>query len=120
MKRRLVLEKHFGYTVWVNPTTEALREAECLCRNCGAIAQCSIANSLLKICINEHMAMAITRCFHWKPKQQQPRLNSFFNQPPWADFIFYDSSRIIFFLKLPRSFVLFSFADKSSFLSNFL
>ncbi|MDP2856195.1 MAG: hypothetical protein Q8N90_03735 [bacterium] len=66
-KQPIRQESHFGHDVWVNPTIEALRGSECLCRNCGAIVQCPIAKSLLNTCVKEHMAMAITRCFHWKP-----------------------------------------------------
>lgn len=68
MKKQPVVEKHFGYDVWVNPTTEAIREAECLCLNCGAIKKCPIAKTLFNICVVKHMAMAITRCFCWGPK----------------------------------------------------
>jgi len=67
-KQPIRQEEHFGHKVWVNPTTEALRESECLCLNCGIMKECRIAKKFLKLCIKEHLAITITRCFHWKPK----------------------------------------------------
>ena len=64
-KQPIRQERHFGCDVWVNPNTEALRETECLCLNCGVMKSCQIAKKLFKLCIKEHLAMAITRCFYW-------------------------------------------------------
>ena len=67
MEGQPVREKHFGYDVWVNSIMESLRESECLCLNCGIMKDCPIAKKLFKMCVKKHMAMAITRCFHWEP-----------------------------------------------------
>ncbi len=64
-------EEHFGHKVWVSPRIEALRESECLCLNCGIMKTCPIAKKLFNLCVKEHMAMAITRCFHWKPVEEE-------------------------------------------------
>lgn len=65
--------KKYQTTAWVNPTTEALRPEECLCLNCGNMkpgedGHCHIATKLYTICLDENVAMAITRCPLWTPK----------------------------------------------------
>ena len=68
-----VIQIHYGKEVFVNTTTEALRREECLCLNCENMKpgddNCHIANALYKICKKEDIAMAITRCPLWKPKE---------------------------------------------------
>lgn len=73
MKQEPQQEVHHDETVWVNPTTEALRKEECLCLNCGNMKpgkpdHCYIANQLYQISVKENIAMTITRCPIWKPK----------------------------------------------------
>lgn len=75
MKKQPKKETHYGQKVWVNPTTESIRKGECLCLNCGNLKpgrpndyNCRIAQSLYDTCVLENIAMAITRCPHWKPK----------------------------------------------------
>jgi len=67
VEKQPIRELHFNHCVWVNPIIEALRESECLCLNCGIMKTCPIAKRLFKLCVKEHLAMAITRCFHWEP-----------------------------------------------------
>lgn len=67
-------EEHYGHDVWVNPTTEALRRSECLCLNCdnlkpGQPDNCQIAQQLYQVCVSENVALTITRCPIWKPKE---------------------------------------------------
>ena len=71
MKEQPVQEVHFEKPVWVNLLTERLRPTECLCLNCQRlldIPKCEIANRLYKVCVEDNVAMAITRCPVWKPK----------------------------------------------------
>lgn len=73
MKGKTKKEKHYGHEVWVNPLTESIRKEECLCFNCDNLKpeksdNCSIAQSLYKICLEKNVAMIITRCPAWKPK----------------------------------------------------
>ena len=74
MQQSPVYEKHYDKEVWVNPTTEAMRRTECLCLNCGHMKpgeedHCRIAAQLYKICVSENVAMTITRCPVWMPKE---------------------------------------------------
>ncbi len=73
MKEQPRKETHYGKEVCVNPTTESLRKAECLCLNCGNMKpaqmdNCPIAQSFYEICAKENVALAVTRCPVWKPK----------------------------------------------------
>ena len=73
MKSQPELQTYFGREVWVNPTTEAIRDAECLCMNCdllkpGKNDNCGIAKTLYAVCVNNDVALAVTRCPLWKPK----------------------------------------------------
>ncbi|HXK37355.1 MAG TPA: hypothetical protein VJ553_07275 [Candidatus Paceibacterota bacterium] len=60
-------ERHYRRMVWVNPTTESLREQECLCFNCnrmrpGAANHCPIATAFYGVCRLTATAFAMTRC----------------------------------------------------------
>jgi hypothetical protein len=73
MQQQPQQQVHDGVTVWVNPTTEPIREAECLCFNCadlkpGQPDNCHIAQALYQICLRENVAFPVTRCPVWKPK----------------------------------------------------
>lgn len=55
--------------VWANPEMDKLRRKECLCVNCGRkndtprpYASCPTAAALYTVCLEHHMAVAITRC----------------------------------------------------------
>ena len=66
-------EVHYDREVWVNPTTESLRDSECLCLNCGNMRpdqpdNCHIAQALYQICIEEGVALTVTRCPAWEPE----------------------------------------------------
>ncbi len=68
-----VQQVHYGHTVWVNPTTEAVRRSECLCLNCGNMKpgqpdHYAIAQKLYAVAVTDNVAMAITRCPMWTPK----------------------------------------------------
>ncbi|KPJ85672.1 hypothetical protein AMJ57_02240 [Parcubacteria bacterium SG8_24] len=74
MKAKPVLEDHYGQEVWVNKTTEALRRDECLCLNCGNLRpnqpdNCPVAQAFFKLCVGENVALAVTRCPIWTPKE---------------------------------------------------
>ena len=73
MEKQPVQESHYGATVWVNPTTEALRRTECLCLNCGNMKpgqadHCPIALMLYGACVKGNVALTVTRCPEWTPK----------------------------------------------------
>ncbi|HTP56683.1 MAG TPA: hypothetical protein VMJ72_00175 [Candidatus Paceibacterota bacterium] len=73
MQRAPIKAVHYDKSVWVNPTTEAMRRSECLCLNCrnmkpGAADHCSIAQKLYAVCMADNVAMIITRCPLWAPK----------------------------------------------------
>ena len=66
-------EKH-GQVVWVSPLLEEIRGEECLCWNCSRLKpqqpdNCSIAESLYRICVEYGVATPVTRCPVWQPKQ---------------------------------------------------
>lgn len=73
MQKPAVQERHFGRLVWVNPTTEAMREAECLCFNCdkckpGEPGHCPIATRGYEFCVANGTAFTMTRCPEFVPK----------------------------------------------------
>lgn len=73
MKAEPKQEEHYRAKVWVNPTTESMRRAECLCLNCGNMKpgepdHCVIAGELYQIAKSRNVAMTITRCPAWKPQ----------------------------------------------------
>jgi hypothetical protein len=67
-----VLEEHHEKKVWVSKNAEAARKESCLCLNCGNLKpnqtdNCPIADSFFKICKDQNVALAVTRCPLWKP-----------------------------------------------------
>lgn len=74
MNGKPVKGRFFGKPVWVNPLMESHREKECLCFNCDNLKpdqadNCPIAQSFFEICFKENVALAVTRCPLWKPKE---------------------------------------------------
>lgn len=74
MKEAPKQEERYGVMVWVNPTTEAVRKTECLCFNCkhmnpGKAGHCLKAQALFGVCIEGDIALAVTRCSTWNPKE---------------------------------------------------
>ena len=73
MKEQPKQELHYGSMVWVNPATETLRRTECLCLNCsnlkpGQPDNCHIAQAFYSVCVEENVALAVTRCPLWKSR----------------------------------------------------
>ncbi|OGJ57998.1 hypothetical protein A2635_03130 [Candidatus Peribacteria bacterium RIFCSPHIGHO2_01_FULL_51_9] len=78
MKAQPIQEEHFGTQVWVNPTTESMREEECLCFSCKNLKpnepdNCPIAQALYQICVREKVALTLTRCPEWAAKESAPQ-----------------------------------------------
>jgi hypothetical protein len=73
MKVQPVLEEYRGRSVWVNPTTEAARQSECLCLNCDSMRpdspnHCRLARVLYMACVPGDLVVMVTRCSSWKPR----------------------------------------------------
>jgi len=68
MQERPKQETHYGKKVWVNPTLECRRRCECLCLNCENLDSCHIAKAFYQICVQENVALAVSRCPLWKQK----------------------------------------------------
>jgi len=66
MKERPEIDIAYGHKVWVNPITESIRRTECLCLHCSKMETCKTAKKLYKICVEDNIAMAITRCKAWR------------------------------------------------------
>ena len=66
MKEQPIKETHYGKEVWVNPLTENMRHDECLCFNCTNLEGCKTAKKIYKVCVDDNMAMTITRCPEFK------------------------------------------------------
>ncbi len=68
MKGAPIQETHYDRVVWVSPIIEAIRREECLCWNCSKLTpgnretNCHIANKLYVICVEEDVAIPVTRC----------------------------------------------------------
>jgi hypothetical protein len=80
MRLRPIQEKHYGEVVWVNLTTERLRQDECLCLNCGKLKpgqpdNCQRAQAFYEICVQANIAIIITRCRDWDEKKKNPQEN---------------------------------------------
>ncbi len=76
MKQAPRQEEHYVEIVWVNPTTEAMRKAECLCWNCDNLKpdkpdNCVKAEALYQIIKRENVALMVTRCPDWKPQEEE-------------------------------------------------
>ncbi|MFA6729858.1 MAG: hypothetical protein WCR95_02545 [Eubacteriales bacterium] len=56
------LEPHYGADVSTNKDTDDLRKSECLCLNCGNMANCRIAYKLYELCAGNDLALMVTRC----------------------------------------------------------
>lgn len=74
MKEAPKQEKHYEVAVWVNKTTEAMRKTECLCLHCvnmkpGEEGHCLKAQALFGVCIEGDIALTVTRCSTWGPKE---------------------------------------------------
>ena len=70
MRFQPVIQVHFGRTVQVNPTTEAVRRTEDMCLSCGRLKpgqpdNCPDARTLCAMSINDHVATMVTRCPSW-------------------------------------------------------
>jgi len=52
----------YGKKVWASSEIEKLRKTNCLCLNCIDMKECELAQKLYKICCEEDMALAVTRC----------------------------------------------------------
>ena len=65
-----------GKEAWAHPLMDNLRQRECLCLNCanlkpGQPDNCQIAQSYFAGCVKENVALAVTRCPLWKPKESR-------------------------------------------------
>jgi hypothetical protein len=65
----IIHERHYGVKVWTNELMDALRREECLCLNCDKMMECEIARALYVMCQDDNLALAMTRCKHWKSKE---------------------------------------------------
>jgi hypothetical protein len=60
-----VLEEHHGHRVFTDPFMDEKRRTHCLCLRCAKLAGCPAAKALLSVCIDNEMALAVTRCPEW-------------------------------------------------------
>jgi hypothetical protein len=70
---KIVHERHYGMKVWTNELMDRLRKDECLCLRCGRILDhgCPIASMLYKMCKENNLALAMTRCKNWISKKEE-------------------------------------------------
>lgn len=68
MRQPAVREEHYGVSVLVNPTLEALRRTECLCLHCTRIPGCVQAAEFYRLCQLFNTALAVTRCPTFIPR----------------------------------------------------
>lgn len=67
-------QQHYGLMVWVSPALETVRRDQCLCLNCqrcqpGQRGHCFMAEGLYRLCCRGGLAMVISRCPQWTPKE---------------------------------------------------
>jgi hypothetical protein len=70
----------YGFEVWENPRSDAVRKEECLCAHCRFMGstcpvrtdtedrEAPVCAQLFEICLTTGMAMCITRCPKWELK----------------------------------------------------
>lgn len=64
---------YYGKVVWINPLLEEIRKKECLCLNCKNFKpkwsnNCIVAEKLYKICVENDLALAVSRCPFWQKR----------------------------------------------------
>ena len=65
------VESH-GATVQSHLAMDALRKTECLCLNCSHLEPplgCVVATALYDLCVSNNLAIAVTRCQDFRPKE---------------------------------------------------
>lgn len=72
--QRIILETHYGAQVWTNPFTDTIRPHECLCLHCERLVKgdkaknCSIAQQVYELAVQNNCAMIMSRCQQFIPK----------------------------------------------------
>ena len=67
--------ERYGTETFEISDMDTLRRIHCMCHNCGRIdipsqtGRCDIATELYKLCKEHGMAMLVTRCKEWIPRQ---------------------------------------------------
>jgi hypothetical protein len=61
----------YGTETFENTSMDSFRHKECMCYHCRAFSidseeNCPVAQQLYKICVENNMAMIITRCKFWE------------------------------------------------------
>jgi hypothetical protein len=60
----------YGEIVWANIEMDELRKKECLClSDCTNLNKCEKAKNLYEMCKENGMAMMITRCRSYSPRE---------------------------------------------------
>ena len=71
---KIVQEEHYGEDVWVNKDTEPLRHNNCLCLQCAKLrfssGDCPYAQGFYENCRRGNIALMVTRCRDWQPKEK--------------------------------------------------
>ena len=62
MRDTPIVKEFYGKNVWTNEEMDQLRKTECLCLNCKKMPDCPSAKTMYKLCVEEDLAMMITRC----------------------------------------------------------
>lgn len=68
MREVPIKEQKYGQEVFSNKFMDTLRKTECLCLNCSNMESCDIAHNFYKQCIDNNIALAVTRCPKWNSK----------------------------------------------------
>jgi hypothetical protein len=75
MERTIELQEHYGANVWTHKEMDGLRRTECMCRLCGKLVignedeNCTVAQACFAVCQAGDIAMSITRCPRFQPKE---------------------------------------------------
>lgn len=71
----VALAEHYGKEVWTNQYTDALRRKVCLCNKCERreLWGCEIAKKLFAICVEDNLAVMVTRCPYWIEKEKDSK-----------------------------------------------
>lgn len=67
---KVVQEEHYGEMVRVSCLGESLRKENCLCLLCAYMKNCPFAKEFYENCKRGNIALMVTRCREWQPKEK--------------------------------------------------
>lgn len=59
----------YGAQIWCDEKMDNIRRRRCLCLNCKKMGDtCSVSSEFYRLCIDHNIALMVTCCERWEPK----------------------------------------------------